>query len=259
MKNISSKTIVFITGAFVTNECWNDWKAYFEAKGYTCYAPAWPNKNAPAATLRQRQPDTKIAANTLAGVTSHYEKFIRTLPEKPIVIGHSFGGLMVQFMLNRDVAAAGVAIDSGPPQFLLPTQFSFIKSSYKAFGFFTDVNKSYLMSFEDWQYAFTNQMPLQAQKESYEKLLIPESKRLFRDALTSAARVDYNKPHAPLLFTSGSIDHIVPAAVNFRNYKKYKDKNSVTDYKEFEGRNHFVLGQPDWEEVTNYIFGWLTS
>ena len=258
--NVSkTKIIVFITGAFVSSACWDEWTAYFTSKGYTCYAPSWPYKDAPAEILRQRHPDANVASNGLASVADFYADFCRKLPEKPILIGHSFGGLMTQMLLQRDGAAAGVAIDSGPPQFLLSTKFSFIKSIYKAFGLFTDVNKTYLMSFEDWQYVFTNGLPLDEQKESYEKLLIPESKRLFREALTSVASIDYKKPHVPLLFTAGSNDHIVPASLNYSNYKKYKDTNSITDYKEFAGRTHFVLGQKNWQEVADFILNWLAK
>ena len=75
--------------------------------------------------------------------------------------------------------------------------------------------------------------------------------------MTKVAKVDYNKPHAPLLFISGSTDNIVPASFNYDNYKKYKDHNSVTDYKEFPGRNHFVLGQRTWKEDADYILDWV--
>ena len=77
------------------------------------------------------------------------------------------------------------------------------------------------MSFKDWQYAFVNGMPLEEQRAAYEKYTIPESKTVARGGLTSAAKVDYMKPHAPLLLTSGSIDNIIPAHLNNRNFKKY--------------------------------------
>ncbi len=88
---------------------------------------------------------------------------------------------------------------------------------------------------------------------------IPESKTVARGGLTSAAKVDFSKPHAPLLLTSGSEDTIIPAHLNLRNYKKYERNNSVLDYKEFPGRNHFVLGQSTWKEDADYILNWLTQ
>ena len=119
------------------------------------------------------------------------------------------------------------------------------------------MKKTYLMSFKTWQYAFTNGMTLAEQKSSYEKLVIPESKKAARGGLSEEAKVDYKKPHPPLLFLSGSEDHITPAHLNYRNYKKYRKNNSVIDYKEMPGRNHYVLGLPTWKEDADYVLEWL--
>jgi pimeloyl-ACP methyl ester carboxylesterase len=258
MKSSNSKTIVFVTGAFVSNIGWDPWKAYFEARGYTTYAPAWPFKDAPAAELRKRQPhDTDLAALTLAEVIDHYADFVKALPEKPIIIGHSLGGLITQILVNRDLAAAAVAIHSVPPQGVIPYEFSFLKAGYKVLGLFSSLKKTYLMSLADWQYAFTNGMSLEDQKKSWEENTIPESKTVGRGGLGSAAKVDFRKPHVPLLLTSGDKDNIIPASLNTRNFKAYKANGSVLEYKEFPGRNHYVLGQPTWTEDADYILEWL--
>lgn len=73
------------------------------------------------------------------------------------------------------------------------------------------------------------------------------------------ARVDFKKPHPPLLLIAGSADHIIPAALNRTNYTRYKASSSVTDFKEFEGRTHFIIGQDKWEEVADYILAWLSE
>lgn len=258
MKTIQSKTVVFVTGAFVTHHGWDEWKTYFENQGYTTYNPAWPYKNASAKELRDRQPnDTDLAALTLNELVNHYANFIKSLPEKPIAIGHSLGGLVTQILVNRDLVAAGVAIHSVPPQGIIPYEFSFLKAGWKALGLFTSLKKTYLMSFKDWQYAFVNQMTLDEQKAAYEANIIPESKTVARGGLTSAAKVDFNKPHVPLLLTSGDLDTIIPMHLNVRNYKKYKQNGSVVEYKEFKGRNHFVLGQKTWREDADYILDWI--
>jgi pimeloyl-ACP methyl ester carboxylesterase len=260
MKTSSTKTILFITGAFVHNSGWAQWQTYFESKGYKTLAPAWPFKDAPsAADLRKRQPDdTDLAALTLSELVEHYAGIAQSLPEKPIAIGHSLGGLITQILVNRGLVAAGVAVHPVPPQGIIPYEFTFLKAGWKALGLFTSLKKTYLMSLSDWQYAFTNGMSLADQKLSYEANTIPESKIVARGGLTSAAHVDFAKSHVPLLITSGSIDNILPASLNIRNYKAYKkDNGSVTDFKEFEGRNHFVLGQPTWKEDAEYIADWL--
>ncbi len=261
MGTIKTKQIVFVTGAFVHNSCWDNWRTYFEEKGYKTVAPAWPHKEAAnAAELRKRQyQDTDLAKLTLDEVIDHYANIVKSFPEKPIVIGHSLGGLMTQVILNRDLAAAAVAIHSVPTLGVFPYEFSFLKAGYKSLGFFTSTKKTYLMSLKDWQYAFVNDMPLEVQKATYEQLTIPESKTVSRGGLTKAAKVDYEKPHAPLLLIAGSKDNIIPAHLNWRNYKKYKKNGSVLEYKEFEDKNHFVLGHPTWKDDADFVLEWLES
>ena len=114
-----------------------------------------------------------------------------------------------------------------------------------------------MMSFEDWQYAFVNGMPLEEQQAAYDTFTIPESKTISRDALSDEAKVDFEKAHVPLLITAGDTDHIIPAHLNNRNYKAYANNESVVDYKVFPNRNHFVLGQHTWKADADYILDWL--
>lgn len=260
MKNINSKTIVFITGAFVSHNGWENWKTYFENLGYTCIVEPWPYKSGLPSELRNKQPNDKnLASLRYAEVVNHYANIIKKLPEKPILVGHSLGGLTVQLLLQRGLGVAGIAVHSAPPQGVLSFEFSFLKSLWKPFGLFSSTKKTHLMSFEEWQYAFTNGLEYSVQKESYEQNTIPESRVALRDALTSVAKIDFKREHPPLLFISGSADHIMPASLNYKNYKSYKNSFSVTDYKEFEGKNHFVLGLPKWREEADYAFNWLTK
>lgn len=136
MHYIHSKTIVFITGAFVSNSCWDEWRAYFESKGYSTAAPPWPFKNATAAELRARQPnDTDLAGLTMEELIDYYATIIQQCPEKPIVIGHSLGGLLTQIMVNKDLVAAGIAIHPAPPKGVLPYELTSIRSLIQAFGY----------------------------------------------------------------------------------------------------------------------------
>jgi pimeloyl-ACP methyl ester carboxylesterase len=261
METTGSKTILFITGAFVGNNCWDEWRTYFEEKGFNTSAPPWPYKDATVAELRSRHPhhDKELARLTIDELLMHYENIIKSLPEKPILIGHSYGGLMTQIFINRGMAAAGIAIHPVPPLGVFPYEFTFLKAGWKSLGVFTDLDETYMMSFEDWQYAFVNGMPLPEQQTAYDTFTIPESKTVSRGALSGAAKVDFKKPHAPLLITAGDTDHIIPAHLNHRNFNAYETEGSVTDYKVFSGRNHFVLGQPTWKEDASFIFDWITD
>lgn len=253
----STKSILFITGAFVANNCWDEWRRYFESSGYNTIAPPWPHKDGSPEELRNRQPDAGIASNRLAALADYYANIAGNFTQPPILIGHSIGGLIVQLLLQREIGACGIAIHPVPPQGIITFKFSFLKAGWGALGFFTSTKKSYLMSFTGWQYAFTNGMSCEDQKESYYRFAIPESKLVVRDTITSAAKINFGKAHAPLLITSGTDDHSIPASLNFSNYKKYKQGKSVTEYKEFKGRNHFVLGQPTWKEDAGFILNWI--
>src|SRR5688572_23641949 len=125
MENNLAKSVVFITGTFFGNNCWDEWQTYFEGKGYRCIAPAWPYKNASPEELRNGHPDSAIALNRLGGLTDYFADIVNALLEKPIMIGHSLGGLIVQLLLQRECAAAGVAIHSFPPGGLRASNISF--------------------------------------------------------------------------------------------------------------------------------------
>lgn len=256
MSPIRSTSILFITGAFVSHHCWDEWKYFFEQKGFNTQAPAWLYKDAPADVLRERHPDPQLAALRLTTLIDYFEKIARAYAEPPIIIGHSIGGLIAQILLQRGVASAAIAIHSVPPQGIFSFQFSFLRAGWGPLGFFSSANKTFLMSFRQWQYAFTNGMPLEWQEKGYQSA-IPESKRIVRDTITSAARVDWEQPHAPLLLIAGDNDHTIPASINYNNYRRYKNQDSVCDYKVFPGRNHYVLNQPGWQEIATYLLGWL--
>ncbi|MBF4519277.1 alpha/beta hydrolase [Flavobacterium sp. ANB] len=252
-----TKTIVFITGAFISHSCWKEWIVFFRDKGYKTVAPPWPQKNESVEILRNEHPDCKIALLRLPQLIDYYTEIIEKLPEKPILIGHCYGGLLTQLLMQKELAWAGVCIHSVPPQFVLPRKISFYKVIWKPLGFFTSSKKTFLMSFEEWQNSFTNGMSFEEQIISYEQLVLPESKCIFRNVLSKTAKINFKKKHEPLLFLSGSDDTIIPSSLNYCNFKKYKNLHSITCYKEFSGKNHFVLGQPNWEKVALFIVNWI--
>lgn len=261
-KDSQSKTIVLITGAFVSNRGWDEWKAYYERKGYRVLAPAWPHKEGPADELRRRHPDRELAALELETVVNYHAELISKLPEKPILIGHSFGGLIVQKLLQRDLGYAGVAYHSVPPKGVITLKHSFIKSLWKPLGIFKSKKKPYLMSFKHWQYTFTNGMQLDEQKAYYDKLVVPESRVLMRAALKKPGKVDFKKELAPLLFIGGTEDHIMPASLDkkiYNRYKKHAKKQAIIDYHEFPATNHLAMAQPNWRSEADFILEWITS
>ena len=102
-------------------------------------------------------------------------------------------------------------------------------------------------------------MPLSEQRAAYDRYVVPESRGVPTQSLTSAGKVDFKKAHPPLLITAGEKDHIIPASLNRTNYEKYRGSASITDFKEFPGRDHFVIGERGWQEVADFVLAWLEA
>ncbi len=251
------KTIMFIHGMFMTPLSWSEWAAHFAAAGYTVLTPAWPGRDEPVASLNAKHPDPNLGALTFSAVIAHFVAEIAKLPEKPIVIGHSMGGLIAQILLARGLVSAAVAVHSAPPAGVFVPKWSFIKGGWPLLNPFISAAKPYQMSFEGFQYAFAHTLPESVQRHAYTTFVVPDSRRLARESTTAVAKIDFTQAHAPLLLIAGEVDHLIPAALNQLNYQKYQHSTSITDYREFAGRGHFTVGQAGWEEVANFIQTWL--
>jgi pimeloyl-ACP methyl ester carboxylesterase len=254
-----TKTIAFIHGAFVTKHSWAPWIERYQALGYHAEALAWPLRDKPVDVLKRAHPDPSLGEVSLKDVIEHLAVAVQRLGEQPVLIGHSLGGLLTQLLLQRGLAVAGVAIDSVPPQGIIPTQLSFYKAGWPLINPFIPVSKPYYMSFAEFQYAFTNGLPLAAQRAAYDAEAVPESRRIVRQGLTSLAKVDFNKSHPPLLLIAGEKDNFIPPGINLANFRAYHSNGSgsVTELKEFPGRTHYIIGQPGWEEVADFALAWL--
>ena len=250
--------IVFVHGLFVTRHCWDGWIERYEARGQRCLALAYPGRGESVAELRARYPDPDLGRLSLPAVVAHLTDAIAALPERPILIGHSFGGMLVQLLLQRGLGVAGAAIDSVPALGVLSTEFSFLRGIWRvvrpAFG----GSGSYFMSFSDFQDVWANGLPLQEQRAIYPSLIVPESRRLARGALGLGARVAFDRARAPLLFVAGERDRFIPPSLNRTNARRYRTSEAVTDFRVYPGRTHHILGQAGWEEVADDVLAWTT-
>jgi alpha-beta hydrolase superfamily lysophospholipase len=253
------KTIVFIHGMYMTPLCWENWMPFFQARGYDCLALAWPGRETTVEDLRARHPDPALGRLTLRAVLENLGAAIQKLKEKPVLVGHSMGGLVVHLLLQRDLASAGVAIDSAPPQGVFTAQWSFLKSNFPHINPLAPQGQPIAMSFERFQYAFVNGLPLEVQRDAYDRYVVPESRRVPAQSLGKTAYVDFGRPHAPLFLIAGSADHIIPAGLNHSNYQRYQRSSSPVEFREFPGRTHFTIGQPGWEQVAEAVAAWLPA
>lgn len=261
----SERLIVFLHGAWVTPLCWEHFIPYFERKGYRTLAPSWPGKEPPVDQQR-RTPSPKLQGLGIREIVEQYENVIRGLPERPVLVGHSFGGLFVQLLLDRGLGSAGVAIDSAPPRGI----FSFYPTAFRSLGRVLTTwkgwNRILHMPFSDFRYAFANTMPPERQQAVYDRYVVPETGRIFFQAALSFAspnsptKVDFlNAARPPLLLIAGGSDHIVPPQINRANCRKYRSPSTRTAFEEFPGRGHWILAQDGWEEVARHIADWLAG
>lgn len=252
---VTNKTIVFIHGLFQNPNSWTEWKKYFEAKGYRCYAPAYPFHEGQADSLRNSI-NPRLGNLTFAHVIYSLLAFIDSLPEKPILIGHSMGGLAVQKLIQLNNGVAGICIDAAPPKGIFSFKWSFLKANLPTINPLKR-NPVCVPTVKWFHYAFCNTMTMEQTQIEYDKFVVPESRNIPRTSTGKQGKIDFKKPHSPLLFIAGEKDHIIPSSLNKKNFEAYKDKNSKCDFKEFAGRTHYICGQQNWEEVASYIDNWL--
>lgn len=252
-----SKTIVLIHGLFVTNHSWKAWRTYFENAGYTVHTPANPFHDGLPSELRAH-PKQGLKTARLQDVIANLVTLIDSLPEKPIVIGHSLAGFVVQKLVEMNKAVAGISINGAPPKNVFPGIPTVLAVAPVVNPF---SGNSEFMGSRNWYHKhFFNSVSRSESDRLYDEFAVPESRRVARETLYAAiARVDHAKPHVPLLFIGGGADTIFPAAFTTRNAAAYKPAGGRTDLKIFEGRTHFICGQQGWEEVAGYIAEWLKT
>lgn len=250
----NSKTIVLVHGNFVNNLSWANWKVHYEQKGYKVYAPANPGHDGEPAALRKNI-HPQLSKTGFIDIVENIVKLIGTLPEKPLVIGHSMAGMAALKLAELGHAAAAVNIDGAPPKNVFPP-YSTLRIALPAFGFLS--SKEVFEGSREWYYkAFFNTLPQAEKERAYEKFAVPESFKVSRQlVLDGFSNIDFKKPHVPILFIGGGSDNIFPPSLTQKIAGKYIDANSKVDVKTFEGKSHFICGEPGWEKVADYVLDW---
>ncbi len=256
-------TIVLIHGFWVTPRSWEHWIPYYEARGYRVIAPAYPGFEVEVEALNADP--SPIEALTLPTVIEHLESVVGELDSPPILMGHSAGGALVQILLDHGFGAAGVAINSAPTEGVAVAPLSQLKSTAPVLRSPSNRHKAVGFTQEQWHYAFTNTFSEEESRATYERYHVPASRDILWGSVVANVKpghqdtwVDYkNDDRAPLLFISGSEDHLMPPKVQRSNLKHYKS-DTITEIKEFEGP-HLLPAQQGWEEVADYALSWAVK
>ena len=258
-------TIVLINGLWMTALSWEHWAERYQQKGFKVVARSWPGMEGDIDELR-RNPAKEIGNLGVTEIADHYEAVVREQSSPPIIMGHSFGGLFTQILVDRGLGSAGVAIDSAPAKGVLGLPFSTLKVSLPFTINPFNLNKVGALSEGQFHYAFGNLLSEEESKKAYERYAVPGPDHvLFQASVAnfnprSATAVNFhNDDRPPLLMIAGGKDHIVPASTTKANFNLYKKSKALTDYKEFPERSHFTLGQAGWEEVADYALNWAVE
>lgn len=250
------KDIIFIHGMFQNPKSWEKWAHFFASKGYNCITPAWPMHQGEPENLRTNPP-SGLGDLHLNDIVVEIETLVLKY-DNPILIGHSVGGLIVQLLVNRGRASAGIAIDSVAPNAMLDFDWDFFKNSALITNPFKG-NDPFYMDAESFHGSFANTLSEDAARKAFEEFATHDSRNVLRDCMGQAGQLDLALAHAPLLFIAGEEDKIIPNTLNKKNAEAYSDAASITDFKEFPKRSHYICGEPGWEEVAEYAYTWIHS
>jgi pimeloyl-ACP methyl ester carboxylesterase len=237
---------------------------FFRGKGYATTAASWPgDADTTESTRRNGQ---ALAGHGVSEIADHIAGQLQIFEEKPILIGHSFGGLLVQNLLNRDLGAAGVAIDPAPIKGVPELPFSALRSSYPVLGNPFNYYRAVSLTEAQFRFGFANAISKQEAKKLYATYAMPAPGRPLFQAATAtfnpnaATKVNLlNATRGPLLLIAGGADHTVPPLLVKSALKAYRKSPAVTEYKEFPDRGHSLTIDSGWQELAEYILNWLND
>lgn len=255
--------IVFIHGLWLHATSWNPWLEVFSTAGFAPIAPGWPGE--PDTVAEARQHPEAVAGFGIDEVTGHYKALIDQLDTKPVLIGHSFGGMIAEKLLGDDYGSAAIAIDAAQIKGVLPLPLSSLRSTLPVFKNPANKERAVSLTADEFRYSFGNALPAHQSDELHERWTIPSpGKPLFQAAVAnfsphSPAKVDTdNSTRGPLLLIMGGQDHTVPEAITQATLKQYRHSTAVTELVELADRGHSLTIDAGWHQVADTCLTWLT-
>jgi pimeloyl-ACP methyl ester carboxylesterase len=249
--------VVFIHGLWLLPSSWDRWAVLFEEAGYATVTAGWPDD---PETVEEANAHPEVFAHKKVGMTADHiaDGVIASLDRKPVLIGHSIGGLLVQILAGRGTAAATVAIDPGPFRGVLPLPYHLIRATEPVWHNPANHHRAVPLTFEEFRYGFANAVSEDEAKDLYETFAVPASGTpIFQAASANLnpvteAKVDTQNPdRGPLLIISGEKDNTVPPSVANAAFKRQQRNASVTEIAEIPDRGHALVIDSGWREVAD--------
>jgi len=260
--------IVLVHGLWMTPKSWDTWAEYFRARGHEVIVPGWPGIDDREVADIRSNPEP-LRGVGLKQIADHYERIIRALPRRPIIMGHSFGGVITQMLADRGLGAAYVGVEPGQAAGVTTLPLSTLWTGTPILSNPFDRNGAKPISKAHFHFTFGNDLSRAESDAVWEQYAVNSYNRVFFEGVASTlderggvSHVDYARSdRAPFLVLTGEIDHVVPPAIGRAIVKKYRSTGSpaLVDYKEFPGRTHRIVSQDGWEEVADYALTWAVE
>ena len=255
--NESGKTpVVFVHGLWLLASSWARWAEAFERAGFTALMPGWPHD--PATVAEANANPEVVAGSSIRQVADHVASVIRRLDTRPVVVGHSFGGLLTEILAGRGLAAASVAISPAPFRGVLRLPFSSLRAASPVLRNPANRRRAVPLTYGQFRYAFANALDEQQARRLYDEFCVPAPGRpIFQAAAANLdpwteARVDTARPdRGPMLVIGGGRDHTVPVSLSRSSFRQQRRNRSVTEFVELGDRGHSLVIDDGWAEVAD--------
>lgn len=254
--------VVFIHGLWLLASSWDPWKALFEEAGFATVAPQWPDD--PVSVAEANAHPGTFAHKSVGQIANHMDEVIRALTVKPVVVGHSFGGLLTQIVAGRGLSRASVAIDPAPFRGVLPLPLSALKAASPVIGNPLNRGRSVPLTLKQFRFAFANVVTEGEAKDLYENFAVPGSGvPLFQAAFANMnpwteAKVNWRmSTRGPLLIIDGERDNTVPLTLARAAFKLQKKNSGITEFEVAPNRGHSLVIDSGWREVAETALAFL--
>jgi pimeloyl-ACP methyl ester carboxylesterase len=256
--------VVFVHGLYLLASSWDNWREFFEERGYTTLAPGWPDD--PKTVAEANENPEVFAHKRIKQVTDYYTQVLSQLKRKPAVVGHSFGGLIAQQLADNSLSAVTVAIDPAGFRGVLPVPLSELKSGAPVLSNPLNYHRAVALTYEQFRYGFTNVLLEEEARQLYDRYAVPGSGTpVFQAAAANLNpwtedQVNTRNPErGPLLLIAGEKDHTVPLAVVRAAYKLQQQNPAVTEFREILDRGHSLTIDHGWRDVAEIALAFIAE
>jgi len=254
--------VVFIHGLWALPNSWERWVDPFEGAGYAVLTPGWPDD--PVTVTEARAHPEVFARKTVAQMVDHLAGIVGQLERKPVLVGHSFGGMLTQVLAGRGLAAVSVGISAAPFRGVLPMPASLVRSVFPVVRNPANRDRAMSLTYRQFRYAVANTTSEQEAGELYENYAVPAGgKALFQSALANInpwteVKVDTRNPaRGPLLLIAGDKDRFIPLAITRSEYRRQRRNDALTEMAQIPDRGHSLTIDSGWRKVAEVALGFI--